>query len=177
VGFRLRARRSVIPRVIEAFSHNKLVVAFISMHLLLAIFLGRLFALAPDEGGYLYTFNNIYGSKDPNPQFNSGWIVAPKPFLWTTYLPAKILDILGFPDYLAVRMLSIAIVTLSLVLLLHQFFSGLPSAFAKSLFWPNFLSFLSALIISFKTALEEHSFIFHSAPTRCSRRKTIFGYV
>jgi hypothetical protein len=119
VGFRLRARRSVIPRVIEAFSHNKLVVAFISMHLLLAIFLGRLFALAPDEGGYLYTFNNIYGSKDPNPQFNSGWIVAPKPFLWTTYLPAKILDILGFPDYLAVRMLSIAIVTLSLVLLLN----------------------------------------------------------
>jgi hypothetical protein len=119
VGYRLSSRRSGISRVLEALFHHKLVVAFVSLHLLLAIFLGRLFALAPDEGGYLYTFDNLYRSKDANPQFSSGWIVAPKPFLWVTYLPAKILNILGMPDYLSVRMLSIAIVTLSLVLLLN----------------------------------------------------------
>jgi hypothetical protein len=100
-------------------ARNKLVTVFVTTHLLFAIFLGRLFALAPDEGGYLYTFNNLYGSKDPNPQLNSGWIVAPKPFLWVTYLPAKVLNLLGVPDYLAIRILSIAIATLSLVLLIN----------------------------------------------------------
>lgn len=92
-------------------------MVFISTHLLFAIFLGRLFALAPDEGGYLYTFNNLYGGKDANPQFNSGWITAPKPFLWVTYLPAKILNIVGVPDYLSIRLLSIFMAALSLILL------------------------------------------------------------
>ncbi len=98
---------------------NKLVSVFVTTHLLFAIFLGRLFALAPDEGGYLYTFNNLYGSNDPNPQLKSGWIVAPKPFLWIIYLPAKMLNSLGVPDYLSIRMLSIAIATLSLILLIN----------------------------------------------------------
>jgi hypothetical protein len=119
VGYRLSSRHSGISRVLEALFHNKLVVTFVSLHLLFAVFLGRLFALAPDEGGYLYTFNNIYGSKDHNPQFSSGWLAAPKPFLWIAYLPAKILNIFGMPDYLSVRMLSIAFATLSLVLLLN----------------------------------------------------------
>ncbi len=88
-------------------------------HVLFATFLGRLYALAPDESGYLYTFNNLYGSKDPNPQYNSGWITAPKPFLWITYLPAKCLNVLGVPDYLSIRILSIAIATFSLVLLIN----------------------------------------------------------
>lgn len=105
-----------------------MVSVFVTTHLLFAIFLGKLFALAPDEGGYLYTFNNLYGSKDPNPQYNSGWITAPKPFLWIMYLPAKILTILGVPDYLSVRILSIAIATLSLVLLTNlQRRSGKPN--------------------------------------------------
>lgn len=98
-------------------SQNKLVAVFISTHLLFAIFLGRLFALAPDEGGYLYTFNNLYGSKDANPQFSSGWITAPKPFLWLTYLPAKILNMVGVPDYLSIRLLSILMAAFSIILL------------------------------------------------------------
>ncbi len=109
----------LLPRTKAIVAQNKLVTVFISSHLLFAIFLGRLFALAPDEGGYLYTFNNLYGGKDPNPQLNSGWIVAPKPFLWISYLPAKVLNLLGVPDYLSIRILSIAIATMSLILLIN----------------------------------------------------------
>lgn len=96
---------------------NKLITAFLSLHIFFAIFLGRLFALAPDEGGYLYTFNNLYGGPDANPQYSSGWITAPKPFLWVTYLPAKILNLCGLPDFLSIRFLSIGLTALSLVML------------------------------------------------------------
>lgn len=97
---------------------NQLISWFIFVHTVFAIFLGRLFALAPDEGGYLYTFNNLYGSKpDPNPQYQSGWITAPKPFLWISYLPAKILNMVGVPDYLSIRILSILLAAMSLYLL------------------------------------------------------------
>lgn len=95
-----------------------LLLAFASVHTVFAIFLGRLYALAPDEGGYLYTFNNLYGnSPDPNPQYNSGWITAPKIFLWISYSPAKLLNLLGVPDYLSIRLLSIFLTTLSLYLI------------------------------------------------------------
>ncbi len=119
MGFVATKALGLPSRTLAIVAQNKLVTAFVTTHVLFAIFLGRLFALAPDEGGYLYTFNNLYGSKDPNPQYNSGWITAPKPFLWILYLPAKILTVLGVPDYLSVRMLSIAIATLSLVLLIN----------------------------------------------------------
>lgn len=125
----------------DFLGRNKLVAAFVASHLLFATFLGRLYALAPDEGGYLYTFNNLYGSKDPNPQYNSGWITAPKPFLWITYLPAKFLNILGVPDYLSIRILSIAIATLSLILLINlKRRSGNPSTrFENSIFLVFFI--------------------------------------
>ena len=101
-------------------SQNRLATFFVTTHVLFAIFLGRLFALAPDEGGYLYTFNHLYGGgTDPNPQLNSGWITSPKPFLWISYLPAKILNLLGVPDYLSIRILSISIATMSLILLIN----------------------------------------------------------
>lgn len=83
-----------------------------------AIFLGRQFALAPDEGGYLYTFNNLSGdTNDANPQYYSGWITAPKIFLWIAYLPAKALNIVGVPDYLSIRILSIFLGTVCIILL------------------------------------------------------------
>lgn len=84
-------------------SENRFISLFFFIHTLFAIFLGRLFAFAPDEGAYLYTFNNLYGfSVDQNPQYNSGWITAPKMFLWIAYLPAKILSMIGLPDYLSI---------------------------------------------------------------------------
>lgn len=118
MGYPATRAVSLFSQLKATVVQNKLVSVFVTTHLLFAIFLGRLFALAPDEGGYLYTFNNLYGSKDPNPQSASGWIVAPKPFLWITYLPAKVLNLLGVPDYLSIRILSISIATLSLILLI-----------------------------------------------------------
>ena len=86
----------IFSRVMIFIKQNKLIVAFITTHTLFAVFLGRLYALAPDEGGYLYTFNNVY--KLPittTAQSGSGWITAPTIFLWIAYLPAKILNVLG----------------------------------------------------------------------------------
>jgi hypothetical protein len=99
---------------------NKLVVFFFVSHIIFAIFLGRLFAFAPDEEGYLYTFNNVYTLPiNTLAQGSSGWITAPTVFLWIAYLPAKILDLIGVPDYLSIRLLSIVITSLSLFLLLR----------------------------------------------------------
>ncbi len=101
------------------FFRNRLVVFFLISHVTFAIFLGRLFAFAPDEQGYLYTFNNLYILPfNTDAQSGSGWITAPTIFLWAAYLPAKILNLAGVPDYLSIRLLSIAITTLSLFLLL-----------------------------------------------------------
>ena len=102
---------------------NKVLCLFAILHSVLAIGLGRLFAFAPDEGGYLYTFNNLYGqSVDPNPQYQSGWITAPKAFLWVAYLPSKVLTLLGVPDYAAIRFLSIALTLISILMLRKVYF-------------------------------------------------------
>ena len=107
-----------LNRIKKVVMENRLISLFIFVHTIFAIFLGRLFALAPDEGGYLYTFNNLYGSSsDLNPQYNSGWISAPKIFLWIAYSPAKIINMVGVPDYLSIRILSISLAALSLYLL------------------------------------------------------------
>lgn len=77
-------------------------------------------ALAPDEVGYISTFNNVYTLPiGTAAQTGSGWITAPTLFLWLAYLPAKILNLFGVPDYLSVRILSILLTTMSLYLLLE----------------------------------------------------------
>lgn len=111
---------SFLKQVKYSCSRNKLVLFFFISHVLFAIFLGRLFAFAPDEEGYLYTFNNIYRLPiSTDAQSGSGWLTAPTIFLWMAYLPAKILNILGVPDFLSIRFLSISITTFSLFLLLR----------------------------------------------------------
>ena len=112
--------RNLFFGLFSILGKNKLLSLFAILHSALAIGLGRLFAFAPDESGYLYTFNNLYGhSADPNPQYQSGWITAPKAFLWVAYLPSKLLTLLGMPDYAAIRFLSIAL-TLFSILMLRQ---------------------------------------------------------
>ena len=111
--------KDILSEATRFLKRNRLISLFIFIHSIFAVFLGRLYALAPDEGGYLYTFNNLYGSKsNPNPQYQSGWITAPKPFLWVAYLPAKILNTVGVPDYLSIRILSIFLAVLTLYLLI-----------------------------------------------------------
>ena len=97
---------------------NPFLVFFILVHILFAIFLGRLFALAPDEGAYITTFNQVYTWPISTvAQTGSGWITAPTVFLWIAYLPAKILNIVGVPDYLSVRILSVSLIAMSLYLM------------------------------------------------------------
>jgi hypothetical protein len=86
---------------------------FAGTHILLAALIGNSVVLAPDEGGYAYTFKNLYGeSSDPNPQFSSGWISAPKIFLFLVYLPAKVFTLLGISDLLAIRLLSVILTSI-----------------------------------------------------------------
>ena len=110
----------VFGNVTKIIRRNLLIVAFIVSHIFFAIFLGRFYALAPDEVGYLFTFKNVYAFPPSTlAQTGSGWITAPTVFLWIAYLPAKILFILGVPDYLSIRLLSIFLMALSLYLLLE----------------------------------------------------------
>ena len=108
----------IFSRIMGFFQRNMFMTVFITAHILFAVFLGNLYALAPDERGYLITFNNIYSwSLTSSAQSGSGWIAAPTIFLWIAYLPAKILNIVGVPDYLAVRTLSILLAAVSLYLM------------------------------------------------------------
>ena len=96
------------------------IIVFLLLHIALAIAIGPTYIFAPDEQGYLYTLNNLYGaSSDANPQYGSGWISTSKPFLWLAYLPAKILMLLHVPDYLALRFISILTVTLCILSIRH----------------------------------------------------------
>jgi hypothetical protein len=102
-------------------SRNILVIVFLVSHASFAIFLGRLFALAPDEEGYLFAFENVYTLPINTVSQNaSGWNMAPTIFLWIAYLPAKILSLVGIPDYLSIRLLSIALTALSLFMFLRM---------------------------------------------------------
>ena len=105
------------------FSVNQLAIFYFISHVIFLIILGESSAFTSDEGGYLYTFSQLYGvQNDPNPQFGSGWIAAPKWFLQVVYLPAEIFTNFGVPDYLAIRLLSAIMATYCvwLILLLNQ---------------------------------------------------------
>ena len=125
----------------RVLSQHWLLGLFFLIHTIFAVFLGRLYALAPDEADYLYTFNNVY--KLPigtTAQSGSGWITAPTVFLWIAYLPAKIINMIGVPDYLSVRILSILITSLSLYLFLDiqkrsQFVSRYSRAITFAIFF------------------------------------------
>jgi hypothetical protein len=102
-------------------SKNLFYFLYIFSHVSFSILLGNFYGFAPDETGYLYTLNNLYGpSIDPNPQFGSGWIATSKPFLWTIYLPAKIMMELGVADYLAIRCVSLIAGFLTMLLLVYS---------------------------------------------------------
>ncbi len=99
---------------------NRWLGLFILIHALFSVFLGRLYALTPDEVGYIYTFNGVYTLPiGTSAQSGSGWITAPTVFLWIAYSPAKVLNMLGVPDYLSIRMLSILLTAITLYLLLE----------------------------------------------------------
>lgn len=91
---------------------SKITILFFLIHFALILVIHEMYAFAPDEPGYLYTFNNLYGSSDPNPQFSSGWLNSPKFFLWLLYLPAKCFTFIGLEPSFAVRLYSITLITI-----------------------------------------------------------------
>jgi len=150
--------KQIPAKVILLLNQNKLISFFTIAHVFFGVALGRLYALAPDESGYLYTFNNLYGnSSDPNPQYNSGWITAPKTFLWIAYLPAKAITYIGVPDYLAIRFLSIAL-TLFSIIVFHKVFLNSKSVNTWSHRW-IFLSYLIPSVFLWTTVGLRESFI------------------
>ena len=150
--------RKVFFGLFSIFRKNKTLFLFAILHSVLAIGLGRLFAFAPDENGYLYTFNNLYGqSADPNPQYQSGWITAPKAFLWVAYLPAKLLTILGMPDYAAIRFLSIAL-TLFSILMFRNIYLKTSNLKKNSDYW-IFAAYLIPSVFLWTTVGLRESFI------------------
>lgn len=50
----------IFGNVTKSSKQTLLIVAFIAAHIFFAVFLGCLYALAPDEAGYIQTFNNVY---------------------------------------------------------------------------------------------------------------------
>ena len=150
--------RKVFFGLFSILRKNKTLSLFAILHSVLAIGLGRLFAFAPDETGYLYTFNNLYGqSADPNPQYQSGWITAPKAFLWVAYLPAKLLTLLGVPDYAAIRFLSIAL-TLFSILMLRKIYLRTSNQAKNSDYW-IFAAYLIPSVFLWTTVGLRESFI------------------
>lgn len=174
--------KQILARVILLLNQNKLISLFTIAHVFFGVALGRLYALAPDESGYLYTFNNLYGnSSDPNPQYNSGWITAPKAFLWIAYLPAKVITYIGVPDYLAIRFLSIAL-TLFSIIVFHKVFLNSKSSTKWSSRW-IFLSYLIPSVFLWTTVGLRESFIiaelaaFLAGINLIFRQKTLIGSV
>ncbi len=100
--------------------NNLPLILLVALHLSFSTFLGRLFAFAPDEGGYLWAFNNIYTwPASTGAQSGSGWIAAPTTFLWVAYAPAKLLNLLGLSDILSIRFLAIGMSAASFYLLMN----------------------------------------------------------
>jgi len=89
------------------FRNEKAIVIFIFTHLFVATVLGRFYILAPDEIGYLNTFNNLYGGRFDYPQTVSGWITSPTYLLRIIFFPAKILNLVGVSDILSLRYCTI----------------------------------------------------------------------
>jgi len=98
---------NLIKACTKFLSSEKILVSFITIHIFIATILGRFYLFAPDEIGYLNTFNNLYGGKFDYPQTVSGWITSPTYFLRIIFLPAKILNIIGIPDILSLRYCTI----------------------------------------------------------------------
>jgi hypothetical protein len=79
--------------------------AYFFLHFLFLVFLGKITAFGIDEDGYLEVFRKVYSqSFEINSQIS--WPTDNVILLQLIHLPAKIISILGVPDYLAIRIQS-----------------------------------------------------------------------
>lgn len=91
--------------------------ALTGTHLLLAIVLGKIFAFAPDESGYLQIFKGVYKSGFST-ALVLGWSNSQTFFLRIVYAPAKVLTMVGVSDSLAIRVLAILTSGMAIYLLM-----------------------------------------------------------
>lgn len=96
---------------------NPLFWTFIAAHSFVAIFLGKIYAFAPDEGGYLTIYRATY-ERGFSTASILGWSNSQTFVLRVFYLPAKGFEAIGIPDYLAIRFLAIGTSSIAVYLLL-----------------------------------------------------------
>ena len=97
----------------------KVFLALGVLHSLFIVVFDQVSAFAPDELGYKEVFSNLY-----QPDFSLdgylGWQQGSINALRVIYLPAKLLEIIGFSDLHVVRILSSVYSMLSLFLLIKM---------------------------------------------------------
>ena len=89
------------------------------LHLGFITIFDKVTAFAPDELNYIGVFRNLYKS-DFSLEGYSGWQEGSINALRVIYLPAKILNLIGFSEFYAVRLLSIFCSMFSLYLLMKM---------------------------------------------------------
>jgi hypothetical protein len=95
----------------------KVLLSLSGLHLLFIILFDKVTAFAPDENGYLAIFKNLYKS-DFSLAGYLGWQEGSIYALRLVYLPAKVLNLVGFSDFYSIRLLTILYSTLTLFILL-----------------------------------------------------------
>ena len=118
---------------------SRILLVFVLAHLGFALVLGEIYAFAPDEGGYLGIFNELY-SRHFSLAGHLGWVgTTPIWYLQIIYMPAKLLTYLGIPSYFALRLLAITLSGISVYLILciakHQ-------ASREKFFWKALIAVL-----------------------------------
>ena len=98
-------------------SNLKIILVISALHLIFIVVFDKVTAFAPDENNYIGVFNNLYRS-DFSLDGYPGWQEGSMNALRLIYLPAKLLEIIRFSDFYAVRILSVLYSMLSLYLLL-----------------------------------------------------------
>jgi hypothetical protein len=97
---------------------NKPIITLASLHVVFMVLFDKVTAFAPDENGYLAIFKNLYKS-DFSLQGYVGWQEGSINALRVVYLPAKVLNLVGFSDIFSIRLLTILYSMLTLFILLR----------------------------------------------------------
>ena len=130
-----------------------------TLHFAFMIIFENVTAFAPDEANYIAVFNNLY-AKDFSLDGYLGWQEGSINALRIIYLPAKILDVIGFSDFYSVRILSVFYSMSSLYLLLKMAPTG--KFFGRSIsFWLIAAFYVPSVFVWSSLGLRE-SFIFVS---------------
>lgn len=136
----------------------KISLTYFFVHGALLISLSGLTAFAPDEGGYVAIFHNLYRS-DFSLEGYVGWNGSGSiNFLRLLYAPAKLLNLVGINEFLSVRLLAISTTYVALLMLLqtNQFRS---QSQKRTVRWVSLAFFIPSVLLWTTLGLRE-SFIF-----------------